>query len=583
MATASKSRIRILILLLAMAFGVYLLLRQFSTVAPVVIEPGTTLVVEVGGDYVEAPSASPLARLAGDTTRPFIGLLSIFSMAERDDRLATVILRIQPLEIGWGKADEIREAIGRLRDKGLKTVAHLEIQNFSANKELFIASAADEIFVSPGTGIPLVGMAAEYLFLGGFWEKLGVEFEVARAGRYKSAVEIFAERTMSPASREMADSLLDDTFERFVAALATGRNLTTKAVLEAIDGGWVRSQKLEALGLIDGEMHLDRLVDRFGDNFVAHGDYARVEPADVGFAPESEFALIYGTGTVIQGGSDGSAFRSSPVFASETVSRAIIEAAEDPDIAAIVLRIDSPGGSALASELIWRAVGRARAMGKPVIASLSDVAASGGYYVASGADAIVANPGSLTGSIGVFALRPVIGGLLEKLEIGIDSLTRGRHADFLLSSTKLSPAALARLQTSVLDAYQLFLTRVADGRGLSVAEVDEIAQGRVWTGRQAMEIGLVDELGGLHTAVRRAKLAVGLDATDDVYLIPYPQQKTLSEQVLDAFQLTLVRAVGPGLDWRAHLPRPLNQFADWTRDLPSGTPLLIPPAIVDIH
>jgi len=579
----TASRIRLLILLLIVVSGVYFVMRQFSAAAPVEIASESTLVIEVGGSYIEAPGASPLARLAGDTSRPFIGLLSVFALAERDDRIATVVLRIQPLGLGWGKADEIREAIGRLREKGIHTVAHLEIQNFSANKELFIASAADEVFVSPGSAVPLVGMAAEYLFLGGFWEKLGVEFEVARAGRYKSAVELFSERTMSPASREMADSLLDDTYQRFVEALASGRGLTTREVINAIDTGSVRSQRLEELGLIDGEIHLDRLLKRFGDEVVSHAEYARVDPEQLGFEAKANFALIYGTGTVVQGGSDGSALRSSPVFASETISRAILEAAEDSEIAAIVLRIDSPGGSALASELIWRAIDRAREMGKPVIASFSDVAASGGYYVASAADVIVSDPGTLTGSIGVFTLRPVIGGLLEKLEIGIDSITRGRHADFLLSSQKMSPASMARLQTSVLDTYQLFLARVADGRGMSVEQVDEIGQGRVWTGRQALEVGLIDELGGLYTAVRRAKESVDLAPTDDVYLIPFPRQKSLSAQLVEAFQQTMIRVAGSGMMWTQGLPAPLRQIADWTRELPSGTPLLIPPALIEIH
>jgi protease-4 len=381
----------------------------------------------------------------------------------------------------------------------------------------------------------------------------------------------------------MANSLLDDTYQRFVEALASGRHLTTSEVLDAIDTGSVRSQSLEALGLIDGEMHLDQLLKRFGDEVVYHAEYARVDPEHLGFEAKARFALIYGTGTVVQGGSDGSALRSSPVFASETLSRAILDAAEDPEIAAIVLRIDSPGGSALASELIWRAIDRARDMGKPVIASFSDVAASGGYYVASAADVIVADPGTLTGSIGVFALRPVIGGLLEKLEIGIDSITRGRHADFLLSSKKMSPASMARLQTSVLDTYQLFLARVADGRGLSIERVDEIGQGRVWTGRQALEIGLVDELGGLHTAVRRAKEAVDLAPTDDVYLIPFPRQKSMFVQLVEAFQQTMIRVADSGMVWPGGLPAPLRQIADWTRDLPSGTPLLIPPAIIEIH
>ena len=533
----------------------------------------------MGGEYIEAPAASLLARLAGDDTRPFLGLLSTFSRAERDDRLSTVVLRIQPLQIGWAKAEEIRDAIGRLRAKGRHTVAHLEIQGIAPNKELYIASAADETFVSPGSVTPLVGLAAEYVFFGGLFERMGVEFDVAKAGLYKSAVETFSARTMSEASREMADSLLDDTFQRFVSALAEGRGLERAAVIAAIDQGPVRNQQLEALGLLDGEVHLDELLDRYEGEVVSHEDYASVTPEDLGFDSQGEFALIYGTGAVVQGESSGSALSGSPAFASETVSRAIVEAAKDPSIRAIILRIDSPGGSALASELIWYAVSQAQALGKPVIASFSDVAASGGYYVAAGADAIVADAGTLTGSIGVFALRPVLGGLLDKFEISVDSLTRGRHADFLLSSEKMSTGGLARLQTSVQDTYQLFLTRVSEGRGLSVSAVDLVAQGRVWTGSQALAAGLVDELGGLHVAVRRAKQEVGLDVDADVFLVPYPRAKPLSDQIFAALQSASIEARHPTLDW----PAPFDTWAEWVGAWPTGSPLLIPPALIEIH
>lgn len=555
------------------------------------IESGSTLVIELAGEYIEAPSPSILSRIAGDGTQPFVELLSIFSRAERDDRLSTVVLRIRPLRIGWGKADEIRAAIGRLRAKGLHTVAHLEIQGFAANRELFIASAADETFLSPGSSMPLVGLAAEYLFLGGFWEKLGVEFDIAKAGRYKSAVEVYAERGMSEASREMADSLIDDTFARFVNALAEGRELPRETVVAAIDTGAIRSQQLEAMGLIDGELHLDQLLERFGKEIVQHVDYATVDPADLGFEATAEFALIYGTGAVVQGEAGNSLLSDSNTFASDTIARAITEAAEDPSISGIIFRIDSPGGSALASELIWRAVRQARAAGKPVIASFSDVAASGGYYVASAADAIVSDPGTLTGSIGAYALRPVVGGLLEKLEIGIDSVTRGRHADFLLGSEKMSPGALARLQTSILDTYQLFLTRVSDGRNLSIEEVDAVAQGRVWTGRQALEAGLVDELGGLYTAVRQAKKHAGLGVDDDVYLVPYPRPSSLSEQIFAALRSTALGGDGALFGdsnmlpkgWSASWPKPLSQLAELLTVMPNGAALLIPPFLIEIY
>lgn len=575
--------IRVLLLLLLFVFGIYLFLRPFAGPPPVPIANGSTLVVELGGEYVEAQSASPLARLAGDRTRPFIELLSLFSMAERDDRIATVVLRIQPLEIGWGKADELRDAIGRLREKGRKTIALLEVQSFSANKELYVGSAADELWVTPGAGIPLVGMAAEYVFLGGFWEQLGVDFDVARAGKYKSAVETFTQRSMSDASREMASSLLDDTYRRFIAALAASRGKTPEAIRATIDAGYVHTRELIEAGLIDGESHLDELVAKHGPDVVKHADYLHADPRQVGFEPKAQLALIYGSGPVVQGDAEAAPLSPEQRFASDTVSRAIEEAVEAPEIAAIVLRIDSPGGSAMASELIWRALSRAREKGKPIVASFSDVAASGGYYVASAADAIVSDPGTLTGSIGVFALRPVVGGLLDKLEIGVDSLTRGEHADFLLSTDKLSPGAHERLQASVLDTYRLFLERVGHGRDLPIEKVDAVGQGRVWTGEQAAAAGLVDELGGLYTAVRRAKTEIGLDVDADVALVTFPREKPLAQQLIELMQGVAVGAVAsagvPAIEW----PEPIARILAWTRDLPVGAPLLIPPVLIEIR
>jgi len=551
----------------------------FDELPTVEVEVGSTLVIEIGGEYVDAAGPGLLAVLAGDSTRPLLGLLSLFSHAERDSRIETVVLRIEPLSVGWGKADEIRAAAVRLRENGRRVVAHIEVQGFLANKELYIASAADEIFVAPGSAIPLVGLAAEYVHLGGLWEKLGVEFDVARAGKYKSAVEVYAERSMSDDAREMANSLLDDAYVRFVVALAEGRDLLPTQVEAAIDKGAVRSQELEALGLIDGEVHLDELLDRIGGPRVRGVDYARIDPESLGVDPKGSLALIFGVGAVVQGEADTSLLGSEQVFASGTISRAIVEAAEDPEIDAILLRVDSPGGSARASEIVWRAIARAQAMGTPVVVSMSDVAASGGYYVASGADAIVADPGTLTGSIGVFAIRPVVGGLFEKLEIGVDSLTRGRHADFLLSTEKLSPAAHARLQTSVSDTYQLFLARVAEGRDLPVEVVDKVAQGRVWTGQQAFEAGLVDELGGLHTAARRAKMEIGLDPDDDVYLVPWPKPASLTDQIFEALSSVSARAARPAFEW----PAPLAQLVEAVESLPTGSPALIPPMMIEIR
>jgi protease-4 len=542
------------------------------------IAPGSTLVLDVEGRYVEAPRSSIVARLFGEESKPFVGLLSRFAMAHRDDRLGTVVVVVRPLDIGWGKAGEIRDAITRLREAGRHTVAYLEIASFSASREYYIASAADEIYMIPGGTVPVVGLAAEYVFLGGLWEKLGITFEVGKAGRYKSAVESYAGKGMSEASAEMANSLLDDTHEAFVAGIAEGRGLEREQVLEIIEKGPMVASELEALGLVDGSRHLDTLLDEIGGEVVLQSRYASVDPSEVGFDPVARVALVYGTGNVVHGRGSRSP-SGGQVFASKTASKAILEAAEDESIDAIILRIDSPGGSALAAEEIWRALQKAREEGKPIIASFSDLAASGGYYVAVGADAIVSAPGTLTGSIGVFALRPVLGGALERLGVNTQSLKRGRYSDFLLAGEPLSEPTRLRLQAIVLDTYQLFLERVASGRDLTTADVDRVAQGRVWTGRQAWEKGLVDELGGLHTAVKRVRRHLELDEDADVALVPFPAPRTLAQElasVLDSRVAEIARAQLP-------IPASLRHIEGWLTELPPHSPLLIPPMLVEIR
>jgi protease-4 len=265
-------------------------------------------------------------------------------------------------------------------------------------------------------------------------------------------------------------------------------------------------------------------------------------------------------------------------MASDAVADALEAAADDPDIDAIIFRIDSPGGSVLASDIIWRSVEVAKKSEKPLIASFSNVAASGGYYVAAGADAIVAPPGCVTGSIGVFALRPVLGGLLDKLDINVERMTRGKHADLLITSQPLSAETAAILDREIEAIYRLFLERVATGRKLDLQEVDAIAQGRVWTGEQAMERGLIDELGGLSEAVSRAKRALDLDADADVALMPYPEANTLAQQLTDTLWRISLEAVqvSPLIDL-------VERVQTWFDAAPMGAPALVPPFMLDIR
>lgn len=552
-----------------------------------VIEDGSTAILEISGGYVEGPAASLLSRLVGQGRNPFVGLLSSLALLERDDRVATVVIHVKSLEIGWGKAEEIRAGIVRLREAGRRTIAFLEVASFSPNVEYFVASAAEEIYLPPGAALPMLGLAAEHLYLGGLFEKLGVEIEVAKVGKFKSAAESIADKEMSDSARLQANALLDSTFDHFVAAIAEGRGLTVERVRKAIDAGPVQIDELREWGFIDGAKHLVELTDAIGAPVVSDDDYSGVTAEDVGFDAVAEFALVYGSGNVVSG--RGSSSRTGePVFASETVSEALLEAVGDPRFDAVILRIDSPGGSALASEMIWAALVRARKSGKPIIASFSDVAASGGYYVAAGADAIVAPALSITGSIGVFALRPVVGDLLAELGIGVEAMTRGRHADFYLSAEPMSPGAHARLQGLVEETYELFVARVAEGRGMSPKTVMEVAQGRVWTGAQAYEVGLVDELGGLRVAVARARAAAGLAEDADVALVPYPAESTLADQLRELMGVEL-RAWLSGsplmvlIDAAAPPSRALQELAAFVEAMPMNQPLALAPALPDIR
>jgi protease-4 len=499
------------------------------------IEDGSILILPIEGRYVESQDPSLMVRILTDTGISFAALLSEMKKAERDDRLSGVVLRIRNLSIGWGQAQELRNAIQSLRDAGRRPIAYLEVAGFGANIEYYVASAADEVQIAPAGFGGVVGLAGEYFFLGEMWKKFGIEFDVARAGRYKSAVETLTGDEMSDAYREAANSLLDSINHQFISGIAESRGLTPAIVRAVIDRAPMTPQEMVKHDLVDQIAFFDELLDSFDGPTVEASEYAQIDPASLGFDPVAKIALVYGSGNVVVG--DGRATsRGNPVMASDTVAEALEAAADDPDIDAIIFRIDSPGGSVLAADIIWRALEVAKQSEKPLIASFSNVAASGGYYVAAGADAILAPPGSVTGSIGVFALRPVLKGLLDKLDIKVERMTRGAHADLLIASQPLSPETAAIMNREVEAIYRLFIERVAAGRKLDLQNVDRIAQGRVWTGEQALERGLIDELGGLSEAVLRAKQALGLDADADVALFPYPEVGSLTEQLADTLR-----------------------------------------------
>jgi protease-4 len=319
---------------------------------------------------------------------------------------------------------------------------------------------------------------------------------------------------------------------------------------------------------------------------VIHGkDYRNVDPVSIGFAPKAQFALIYGSGNVVTG-SAGRSTSGGPIFAADKVSDALFAASKNPEIDGIVLRIDSPGGSPDASEFVWQTIMDVRETGMPVVVSVSDVAASAAYYIASAADAIIISPGALTGSIGVFSVRPNFEGLMEKLDVRVETLSRGAHADFASTLKPMSDGAHERMDTIVREIYELFITRVATGRNMEVAQVDTVGEGRVWSAEQALDVGLVDGLGGLKQAVEWLLLKNGLDKDTDASLVSYPAALSVTAEFAELLQggtLLMSRApMDAALD-SLPLPNALVTLRSWVTDLDFNGPLLVPSALIEIQ
>jgi len=569
-----RVRILVVVLLVLLVAGAWIAQRRGPDVAP-----GTVLTVSLEGAYVESASAGLLAQLTSVLVPPppsFTALLSDLAKAERDDRLDAVVFRVRGLGIRWGKAQELRQAIARLRDSGKRTVAYLEVQGYGGNLEYYVASACDEVVLARGVPAPLSGLRAEYLFLGGLWESLGLEIEVLGVGEYKGAVETLGGTEMSDPNREMANSLLDSIEAQFLGGLAEDRGLDASAVRAAVDASPLPPGAAVDRELVDRIAHWDAVFDALGDPpRMERATYARVPASSVGFEPVARFALVYGAGNVVQGSGGGASLS----FASDVAVEGLEQAMRDDSIDAILLRLDSPGGSGAAAEQVWRAVRRARER-KPVVATMSDLAASAAYYVAAGADHVVAHPGTYTGSIGVFVVRPSIGGLLDELEIGHETLLRGDHADLLAVMRPMSPETRAAFRTEIEGSYVHFVERVAEGRELPVAAVEPVARGRVWTGEQALAKDLVDELGGMREAVLAAKERADLDADADVELVVFPAPESLLAQLQQGMGGAARAAVRAGA---LAVPEPVATAASWLRALPPGTRAWLPPIVIEIR
>jgi protease-4 len=512
------------------------------------IEGNSVLALQVAGSLPDYVSPDPLRKLFGNTDQSLSDLILQFKKAKVDNRIKVIILDVHMAGAGWGKSEEIRDAIADFRSSGKPVYAYME---YATDKEYYIASACDKIYLAPPGELFINGLAADVLFFRGSLDKLGIYPDMVQVGKYKTAVETFTRKDMSDANREFINALLDDLFNRYVEGVAKARGKSGEEMRAIIDDAPHSAAKAKELGLIDGVAYRDELEKALKSKLgykdsdelrvVKSAAYSEVEPESLGLDKGEKIAVIYASGDIGSGRSENSPGGSQSI-GSDTLSKAIRDAGEDKTIKAIVIRVDSPGGSGLASDIIWHAVEQAKAK-KPVVVSMSDVAASGGYYISTGANKIIAEPSTITGSIGVFAGKPVVKGFYDWLGISNEYVLRGKQAGMFRETEKFTPEERTKFEDLIKHTYyDDFVPKVAKGRNKTPEYIDSVAQGRVWTGAQGKDRGLVDEFGGLDRAVEVAKDLAKIPKDKGVHRVILPYPRTFIQELLSEGDETSVQA-----------------------------------------
>lgn len=508
----------------------------------------SVLVLNISGDLPDYSPEDPLAKALGVGQKPsFTSLLTQLRKAKADNRVGAVLLHINMPGIGWGKADELRDAIKDLRTSGKPVYAYMEI---GMNRDYYIATAAEKVFLPPPGDLWINGFAAEAMFYKGSLDKLGVEADVIQIGpKYKNAPDQYTKKEMGEGQREVLNTVLDEYQSRFAAAVSESRGKSVQDVAAIVDNAPYNATQAKDQGLIDGALYIDQVHDELKTRLgykaeeslrtISGGQYRDIPSDSLGLNNGERVAVVFASGAITTGATNDGPFGGNMV-GSDTLVRAINDAAADTTIKAIILRVDSPGGSALASDLMWRAIENAKAKGKPVVVSMSDVAASGGYYISTNANKIVAQPSTLTGSIGVFVGKPVVKGLYDWLGITNEYVMRGKNSGIFRETEKWNPDERAKMEEQANNIYfSNFIPKVAAGRNMNVEQANTLGQGRVWTGTQAKANGLVDELGGLEKAIEIAKQLADLPADKDVKRIVFPAPRPFLETVFGSEDSTV--------------------------------------------
>ncbi len=525
-----------LVLVLAMLAAGLLIAFSFSKGS---VSAKTILEVDFETAVIEYAPPDPVAQLTLKETPSVRDLVEALTTAASDDRVAGLIARVGQGGMGIAQLQEVRDAVIAFRAAGKPAYAFSETfgEVNTGNASYYLATAFDRIYLQQSGDVNLTGLMAESPFVRGMLEKMGVEPRMDHRHEYKNAKNLFTETEFTAAHREATESLLTSLFDEIVAGMAEGRGLETEKLRELIAAGPHYGQEAVDNGLVDVLAYRDEAYDAIraeaGEDAKLLYLMPYLERAKRAWSKGDAVALIYGVGGIARGKSQYSPLSGSTTMGSDTVTAAFRAAIRDKSVKAILFRIDCNGGSYVASDAVLREVRRAQEAGKPVIVSMGNVAASGGYFVALSADRIVAQPGTITASIGVVGGKMLTSGMWEKIGMSWDHVETSENASMWAGTHDYSEEEWARY-TSWLDrVYEDFTTKVAEGREMPLERIQEIAKGRVWTGAQARELGLVDELGGYAKALELAREAAGLDAGAPVRLKTFPKERTPWEELMD--------------------------------------------------
>ncbi len=491
---------------------------------PPEVKAGSYLDIDLGGPFPEFSSPDLLTAYFFGRPISVRDIWDSLRKAAADNRIRSILIRLGPLECDWAKVSEVRDAIREFRASGKKVLAYIE-EAPEFDKEYYLATACDKIILHPLGWLGINGIGGWTPFIKGGLDKLGIEAQFEHVEEFKTAYNVFTEKGFTEAHRVMLEAIYQDIFSEYVHAVGEARKKSEAEVKDLVDRGLYQGEQALEAGLVDDLCYEDELEQLLkAEDRKLHrtplSEYLGVSPSSVGLETGRKVALIYASGPIVGGE------RPYGTIGGRTLARVIRGAREDRSIAAIVLRVDSPGGSAVASDVIWRETVLAKKE-KPLVVSMSDLAGSGGYWISMAAHRIVAQPQTLTGSIGVLGGKFSLAGLYEKLGITAEKMTFGKRADLFSTFQPFSPEERRLLKEQILWTYGKFLSQAAEGRNLTREEVDRVGRGRVWTGRTAKEIGLIDELGGLDKALELAKSLAGIPPEENVRLVVWPKKTTL--------------------------------------------------------